>query len=208
MPIPRFLCAPPPNHEKSRRGLGGALIPAEVFTHWERPPAEAQGRRDGNWTTNRRRPRLHGSSTESPLCASAPLRENLLRSLCAPPIRASPPSNRSDPRRENRQWGQICPFDICARSIVTKLRQRPLSEPPDPVRCRGVTHSTPPFPASQPTYRSDRREKIGSSSRRDATVRNCGIQAPFGPSTICQMDRSDPIAPFQRCLAFESSRYV
>ena len=100
MPIPRFLCAPPPNHEKSRRGLGGALIPAEVFTHWERPPAEAQGRRDGNWTTNRRRPRLHGWSTESPLCASAPLRENLLRSLCAPPIRASPPSNRSDPRRE------------------------------------------------------------------------------------------------------------
>ena len=95
-----------------------------------------------------------------------------------------------------RQWGQICPFDICARSIVTKLRQRPLSEPPDPVRCRGVTHSTPPFPASQPTYRSDRREKIGSSSRRDATFRNCGIQAPFGPPTICQMDRSDPITPF------------
>ena len=100
MPIPRFLCAPPPNHEKSRRGLGGALIPAEVFTHWERPPAEAQGRRDGNWTTNRRRPRLHGSSTESPLCASAPLRENLPRSLCARPIRASPPSNRSDRRAE------------------------------------------------------------------------------------------------------------
>ena len=95
----------------------------------------------------------------------------------------------------NRQWGQICPFDICARSIVTKLRQRPLSEPPDPVRCRGVTHSTPPFPASQPTYRSDLREKIGSSSRRDATVRSCRIPAFLGPQTICQMDRSDPIAP-------------
>ena len=112
MPIPRFLCAPPPNHEKSRGGWGGgALIPAEVFTHWERPPAEAQGRRDGNWTTNRRRPRLHGSSTESPLCASAPLRENLLRSLCAPPIRASlrPVTARTEERKQGQVHNAIPP---------------------------------------------------------------------------------------------------
>ena len=58
-----------------------------------------QWRRDRNGTTNRRRFRIHCSST-APLCASAPLRENLPRSLCAPPIRASPPSNRSDRRAE------------------------------------------------------------------------------------------------------------
>jgi len=45
------------------------------------------------------------------------------------------------------------------------------------------------------SHRWNRRVEIGSSSRRDATVRTRRFAALLGPTTICQMDRSDPIAP-------------
>jgi hypothetical protein len=57
------------------------MPPAAVFTQRGSPPAEAQWRRDGNGTANRRRFRIHCSST-APLCASAPLRENYCLSNC------------------------------------------------------------------------------------------------------------------------------
>jgi len=46
------------------------------------------------------------------------------------------------------------------------------------------------------SHRSNRRLEIGSSSRRDTTVPTLRFAALSGPQTICQMDRSDPIAPF------------
>ena len=41
--------------------------------------------------------------------------------------------------------------------------------------------------------------EIGSSSQRDATVRTRRFAVLLGPPTICQMDRSDPIAPRLSC---------
>ncbi len=41
----------------------------------------------------------------------------------------------------------------------------------------------------------NRRVEIRSSTRRDATVLTCRFAPLLGPTTICQMDRSDPIAP-------------
>ena len=51
------------------------------------------------------------------------------------------------------------------------------------------------------SHRWNRRVEIGSSSRPDATVRTCRLAALLGPTTICQMDRSDPIAPLH-CPSF------
>ncbi len=58
------------------------------------------------------------------------------------------------------------------------------------MRRRCVTHSRA---LSSVTARTEGLE-IGSSSRRDTTVRTIRFAAPLGPMTICQMDRSDPIA--------------
>jgi hypothetical protein len=64
---------------------------------------------------------------------------------------------------------------------------------------RSCGSRAPPLPQELQGYllnhRWNRRVEIGSSSRRDATVRTRRFAALLGPPTICQMDRSDPIAP-------------
>ena len=92
-----------------------------------------------------------------------------------------------------------------------------MSQPPlfpAPLRLCGKRPPLPPHPTAaslrhEPqgsllSHRWNRRVEIGSSSRPDATVRTCRLAALLGPTTICQMDRSDPIAPLShetfRCL--------
>lgn len=64
------------------------------------------------------------------------------------------------------------------------------------IPCAAAAPQTP-WPASQHlrpvAARTDER-KMGSSSRRDATVRSRQFAALLGPPTICHMDRSDRIA--------------
>jgi hypothetical protein len=50
------------------------------------------------------------------------------------------------------------------------------------------------FPTSPPFCRSDPRGEVGSRSRRDANRQTRRLAALLVPPTICQMDRSDPIA--------------
>jgi len=76
---------------------------------------------------------------------------------------------------------------------------------PAPLRLCGKRPPLPPHPTAaslrhEPqgsllSHRWNRRVEIGSSSRPDATVRTRRFAALLGPTTICQMDRSDPIAP-------------
>ncbi len=99
------------------------------------------------------------------------------------------PVMRSALRSGRRQWGQICPFDISTRSMSARLR----------ILCAAAASRTLQGPLL--SYRSNRRLEIGSSSRRDTTAQTLRFAALLGPTTVCQMDRSDAMAPFQGPLA-------
>jgi hypothetical protein len=92
-------------------------------------------------------------------------------------------------RLQGRQWGQICPFDISTRSLSAGLR----------ILCAAAASRTLQGPLL--SYRSNRRLEIGSSSRRDTTAQTLRFATLLGPTTVCQMDRSDAMAPFQGSLA-------